>query len=374
MSIMQQRTFGVTVGMDALVPTRKHPNDQVICEDTGHVVRHADCFYSVDGTAFEDDEARDERDVDALRVDFEGFIGWSDEYRGSSDCADEYAYLVGEGDPGRVNDAVREWVDYAYGDSKDYPDEMIDDICTDLVDNVEMSVSHGYFGSSNHAVTLDSYECGECEEQIDISSSALLTALHERGDLEDLLDQLDRDFCFYRRSCYDSVTNTRTEGPIVSEGDYPDIILYNNTDIWYHAGVSEETAQKVWDTHAGLLFYRLYALCDDRGDHVRYVAHRFYRPNFLDFDDPAARAEVAKANDWHSYLGCVRRIEFVDHSDFPSESESEHGRIIGALVDIQDDAANRDGMDDDDDNGWRGWADQALEDAKLDYSDRYGPN
>ena len=240
---MMQKTFGPIVGLDPEVPIRRHPNDMIVCADTGNRVRHADCHYSADDEAWEDESERNDHDVDLLRTYFEGVIEWSDDWHASDDAAD---HLVQEGGGGYMRDNVKAWFDNRGVDYDDYPKDMIADICADHNLPMEVSISHGCFGSSDHDVTFDSYDCGECEEQVDLSGSELLTALHDRGDLEDLLEEIDREFCFYRNSKWDPATKTRTEGSIVSEGEYPCIMLYNCPDVWYHFGCSDDELQEVW--------------------------------------------------------------------------------------------------------------------------------
>ncbi len=343
----QQQTFGDVMGMDPMMPTRHHPNDMIVCEDTSDSVRYADCHFAADDTAFEDRDERDEYDLEALRAFFEGLVEWSDEYRGSQDCADDYAFLVSE-NPGCMLDNVKEWIDYNYDDHRNFDARMIDDICTDLVGYTEMKISHGCFGSSDHAVTFDSFDCGEVEEQIEVSGHDLLIALHGRGDLEGMLGELEGEFCIH---CWGR------EGSFVS-GDC--ITFFNNTDVWYHAGCDEETMQDVWDIHAGLILRRLFALCDDSGKHVRYVAQEFYRPTFNDFTEQTALDLVTEKHGWDG------PAEFVDHSDFPSESADEHQCVIDALKEIV--AC----LDNTDETGYFEWAEEALDDARADYADRYG--
>lgn len=342
----QQRTFGATMGMDPTVPTRSHPDDLSACMDSGDFIRYADCHFSTDGHPFENRDERNEYDLEALRAFFEKAVEWSDDYRGSQDCADDYAFLVRE-NPEHVPEGVKDWVDYNYGDYRDFDARMIDDVCTDLADqHVTMKISHGCFGSSDHAVTFDSYDCGEVEEQIEVSGSDLLAALHDRGDLEGMLGELN-EFCIAEH-----------RGSYVDHGT---ITFYTNTDIWYHAGCDEETMKDVWDTHAGLICRRLFALCDDSGKHVRYVSQEFYRPTFNDFTDKVALDLVAEKHDWDG------PVEFVDHTDFPSETAEEHQRVIDALKEIVG------GLDRHDDTGneYWDWADEALGDALADYEDRY---
>ena len=47
---MMQRTFGETVGLDAEVPVMGHPDDELVCQDTGKDTLRRDCIFAADGT------------------------------------------------------------------------------------------------------------------------------------------------------------------------------------------------------------------------------------------------------------------------------------------------------------------------------------
>jgi hypothetical protein len=351
-TIMMQHTFGAVVGLDPIVPVATLPDDLVECADTNDLLRYEDCLFSGDGTAFAGSEARDEHDEAALRTFFEGVIEWSDDYYSNGDGADSYAHLVTE-DGAYMREQVKEWVITTYGGVDNWPDRMIDDFCEALADQMEFSVTHGCFGSSDFDLTFDSFDVGEQEEQIDLSCYELLAELHDQGRLEGLLEEIESEFCLNRNSKWDEATKTRSEGTIVSPGKYPCIMLYNNTDMWHHFGCSDEKAEEVWKETAELLFYRVYRCGTD------YAVKSFYRPSFVDFDGSAACEAAAKQHGWDS-------AEFVNHGDWDNDAEDEHRALLECLYEVRGIAEN------DEEPSLDEWVKEAIDDACEDYEARFG--
>jgi len=245
-----QRTFDGT-----LEPIAPHPDDMVDCEDTGAYKRRAECVESVDGKFWEDREERYDHERDLVETYFKDFIDWSDEYRASDDCVGEYAHLVWE-DRERIMDNVREALGNLLGDewedSDGSNDDLIGDVVEALSEHVEFDTTTGYHGYSGLDVVFDSYDIGEVEEQVDINEIELLHDLHVRGDLEEILEDLDSDFCFqqFSHAIYDEkgkFTGKYKHEPIISRGEYPCIMLTNDTSLWYHYGCSEETLETVYN-------------------------------------------------------------------------------------------------------------------------------
>jgi hypothetical protein len=254
---MMQATFGAVVGLEAIMPIAHHPNDWVRCEDTNGWTRRSDCIEAVDGSNWLETEARNEHEEQIVKDYFDDIIKWSDEYHASSDCVNEYAYLVWENIEGlraRIKRVLEdEFYDYTKCDF--LTDEVLNDFCTALEDHVECKAVSGYYDPFE--VTFDSFDFGESEEQIDINGNELLHDLHERGDLEGYLDSLDCDFCFHRdsiRVCNDAGEFVRWDsGCFIRtdfDGKHPYIYLSNNTGLWYHYGCSSETFRTAWNEFA----------------------------------------------------------------------------------------------------------------------------
>ena len=348
----QQKTFGALVGLDPVVPVATLPDDLVACEDTNDLLRYADCLFAGDGKAFSEEEDRDDYDKDALRTLFKAIEQQVMKYNESGDGADAYAHLVTE-DDAHMRGNVEEWVTDNWGNSDDWSERMIDDFCEALADQMEFSVSHGCFGSSGLDVTFDSFGLDEAEEQIDLSCYDSLADLHDQGRLEGLLEEIDREFCFYRTGKWDEATGRYDRGPFVSPGKYPCITVYVYLDMVHHFGCSDETMKEVWKETAELLFYRVYRCGDD------YAICSFYCPSFLDFDSSAACEAAAKQHGWDS-------AEFVNHGDWDNDAENEHRALLECLYEVRDTAEN------DEEPSLDEWAKEAVDDAGRDYEERFG--
>jgi hypothetical protein len=230
---MMQMTFGPIVGMPPVVPVAPHPEDILDCTDSGNHLRRADCFFSADGLAFEDCDERYDHDLDLVGDLLKGLAEWWAEYRQSDDCMDEYVHLVAEY-PERVRAGVEEWIDYNYGNSDEFSDEMIEAVCDDLMEEVEMAWTKDRWDCDKLAVIFDSYDLGECHEQIEIRNEEVFSELYNRGDLVDMLEEWDIDY------------GVDTWG---LRGDYPNFTLMHNPGLVYFSGCSDETINRVWDKH-----------------------------------------------------------------------------------------------------------------------------
>ena len=126
----QQTTFGDIVGLDPIVPTRKHYDDLVECSD-GNMIAHGEVCYDYNGCAHSTDEDRHDADVVIVSDFLDGVAEWSCQYATSNaDYAYGYAHMIDEGCYNWWN-RVKEWFsdnfeDY-YGHSKydDYKDQLI---------------------------------------------------------------------------------------------------------------------------------------------------------------------------------------------------------------------------------------------------------
>jgi hypothetical protein len=199
MAELQNTLFG-----DGPVPTRAHPNDIVECSD-GTVCAIRDALVDCRGGFHSDDEDRHEANVAIVSDILKGVEEWSDEYHtGNVDYPDCYAYIVEEVShdwPERI----KEWVESNYGDyygHTDY-DDVMDELVSHVVEGIDGDYESEYNGNeyacySGSGCCLYSLDIGECEERIDIAGHDELMALHESGELDDVLDDLERDFCIGR--------------------------------------------------------------------------------------------------------------------------------------------------------------------------------
>jgi hypothetical protein len=243
-----QTTFP-NMGLDPVMPIAPHPNDLVICEDTGKYKRRADCLHSPDGTHFDDDEELAEHNEDAVDEFLNGVIEWSDEYHASEECGGQYGYLLGE-NPVQMRDNIRYALE-ELTDRIDFTDEFLNDMIDDLDDCIDFTCTSSCFGSSNQDVVFDSFDCGEVEEQIDINDVPLLAALHDEGKLEGILESLDREFCFGRtniRVCDDDGKFVRWDKGNIIQGDkHPSVTLINNTDLFYYFGCTNKALLEAYN-------------------------------------------------------------------------------------------------------------------------------
>jgi len=355
--MMMQRTFGAVVGLDPVVPTRPHPEDEVVCKDTGETKALRDCILAADGTVFEDHDERFEYDAGLVKVILESHIEWDDEYHQSNDCADNYHFLVGE-DSSTISEALTYWADsHTDSDSDDYPLLMREAVCRDILEQLEVKILRGHSTYDAPDITLGDYEVGETEVHVDIANNDVLAALVARGDLESILESLDRDFCIsslskrvvkggkfvrWEHDCY------------VSGGCFT---LMNNPDCRYVFGLSDEAMVSIWEEHAAKVDCRLYKVDGE------YSAEMFYDVSD-DFDSEWIRGEVAKR---HDSDGAV----FISHHDYVSESIAEHRELLTALAGILEKTSTEYLINGDRNAILAAWAEEALSDVEVDFSDRY---
>ena len=190
----------------SLVPTRPHVDDVVICYD-GSECRHADAYYDCKGDAHRDDDDRRERDVEIVS-DFLDEVGkWAEEYyTENEDYADGYGCIVSESHH-NWPDPVREWIENEYGDRMghtdfdDYIEKIVDKVCEELDGDFDCEAEYSYneySAYSGSGCCLGSFDIGEHEEQIEINEHDVLRDLHDRGDLDDVLDEVNCDVCVSR--------------------------------------------------------------------------------------------------------------------------------------------------------------------------------
>ncbi len=354
---MLQRTFGETVGLDPVVPTRPHPNDIVECLDTGEDKLRRDCIFAADGAAFADESERFEHEVCLVRQYLEGCIKWDDEFRRSDDCMSEYHFIVGE-DSSTLAEALTLWADWhTDSDSTDFPESMREAVCNEILEQMDVRVMVGYSTFGGPDIVLGDYECGDTEIQVDIEGNDILSILSDHDDLEAILEELGGEF---------SITSKRTpvkkDGKVVGwkhdsyvSGDC--FTLINDTDIRYVFGLSDEALVAIWDEHSNKVDCRLYRV------NGKYSAELFYDVDD-DYDTEWVCGRVAKR---HKSI-CA---EFISHHDYDSESVSEHRELLSALFDIVSDTGSEYPTTPGSNHIIAAWSEEALSDAETDFDGRY---
>ncbi len=358
--MMMQRTFGPTVGLDSEVPVAGHPSDLLVCHDTGEDMNRRDCLFAADGTPFADSDERIEYDIKLVHDILESHIEWDDEYRKSPDCTSEYHHIVGEDSTTLMENLVYWADDYLDSDSTDYPEEMREAVCADILETMEVSICEGYSPVGEPDVIAGSWECGETEIEVIIAENDVLAALADRGDLEVILESLDCEFCI------GSVRKpVRKNGAIVSwkHDCYISvgcITLINNTDIRYVFGLSNEAMEELWDEHADKTDCRLYQVHDEVTGGDKFVAEIFYGVD--GFYDDEHHCEIVVKRRKSSYA------IFVPHHDYPSESFHYHLRLMFGLEAIKDRAEPGSPASN---TVIAEWVGEALADAMIDIRSRY---
>jgi hypothetical protein len=202
---MQKTIFGETI------PVTSHRDDIVLCSD-GEERRRENALADCDGGWHGDDEARLEANGEIVGKILDAREKWSCEYNTENgDSADGYAGIVDERSDG-WNDRVKEWIEDNYDDEYDClehdPDvddlgynELIDFIVASVCDELEGQYDcepefHGseYACYSGKGCCLDSFDIGEVEEQISINDHPELKVLHDAGELDDVLDEVESDY------------------------------------------------------------------------------------------------------------------------------------------------------------------------------------
>jgi len=228
----------------ALVPTAPHVDDIVVCVD-GSECRHGDALFDCEGGAHRTDEDRHDRDVQVVS-DFLDEVGkWAEDYcTGNSDYPDAYSCLINEGCHD-WDDDVREWIENEYGDEcghtnfDDYIEEIVEKVCEELDGEFDCEAeynSNEYAAYSGSGCCLGSFDIGEHEEQIEINGHDVLRVLHERGDLDDVLDDVNCDVYINRdrrrekneETGYYEPVGRETYMPYEHNREHPDLLIYVN--------------------------------------------------------------------------------------------------------------------------------------------------
>lgn len=251
---MMQRTFGPIVGLDPMVPVGPHPDDNVICSD-GTDCKRSEAFIDCQGDPHSNDEDRIEQDV-AIVTDILGKEDeWVTEYcTENDDYTSAYDCIVDE-DRHTHAGHVEQWLRDKYGDISGYT--KFDDNMKELVDAVVEEIdgpfncdiyeydSSDYNCYSGSGCCLCSIEIGEYENQIDFDRHPALQVLHDKGILDDILDDVNCDVYVNRNRRREKNEKTGYYEPVGREtygadAEYPNILAYHNPGGQWHFIVDAE--------------------------------------------------------------------------------------------------------------------------------------
>lgn len=195
-----QRTLD-NCGLEPIVPIKAHADDDVVCTD-GETRKHKDVHYDCRGNAHNNEEDRFEADVQAVEAVLEDVDALVTDYcTGNSDYPDAYFCCVNETSHAWPT-IIKRWIEKHYGDTygrtnfDDRLDEVIKYICEELdaaYDCEPYYQGNEYASYYGKGCCLWATAIGEHEEQIDIDSNPVLKTLHDRGALDDVLDEVKSD-------------------------------------------------------------------------------------------------------------------------------------------------------------------------------------
>ena len=254
MTIEQQATFGETVGMEPLVPTRKHYDDLVECSD-GNMILHGEAFYDCNGCPHSTEEDRAEAELTIVTEILDAHAEWVCEYsRENTDYADGYYHCIVE-DSYAWNERIGRWfesnIEDYYGHSKydDCKDKLIEFICDGLNDCNDWEPEFSgdeYSAYSGSGCCMGSFDIGECEEQIEVNGNEALKELHDCGRLNDILDNYNGELYVSRDRRREKNEETGYYEYVGREhydhrgSDHPDIMGYVSPGGQWHFVVCEE--------------------------------------------------------------------------------------------------------------------------------------
>ncbi len=218
-----------------LVPNAPHPDDRMECSDNTYI-RRGDAFVDCTGTAHRDEEDCLEGNVDFVTELLDARAESACDYAEHEDYGVGYSHVVKE-THNEWKDRVKEWiVDSGIGqfDWDDYPELLswvTETVWQKLYDFDNWDAIHeesdyaAYYGKG---CCLASWEVGELEEQISLSDHPGLAELHDKGELEALLEVYNGELYISRNDHFDKETKTRVPDGYVSKGPCPDILGYVN--------------------------------------------------------------------------------------------------------------------------------------------------
>jgi len=126
---------------------------------------------------------------------------WAEDYIfDNSDYADNYLCLVCE-DQIRFRDEVVEWVCSNYENLDEDFGKLVWENLDPGFDSEAEAIRNEYASYSGKGCCIGAFEIGEYEEQVDFSNDDVLTELHDSGELDDYLDEVNCDVypCRHKR-------------------------------------------------------------------------------------------------------------------------------------------------------------------------------
>jgi hypothetical protein len=248
----QQATFGEVVGLEPTVPVGRHRDDLVECSD-GRVCPFHETYADYAGELHSTDEGRFDADVAIVAEYLDQADKWVCEYNTENEDSAELHYIVDEIGPAGWKGQVEEWVRDAEGDiygSTRFADidALVDTMCENIGgDDCEAEYDRAdYACYTGPGCSLWSWDIGECEEQHDINSVPVLKHFHDRGELDDILDQYRGDSYVSRNARREKNEETGYYEPVGREtydpynSDHPDILTYHTPGGQWHFVVPEE--------------------------------------------------------------------------------------------------------------------------------------
>lgn len=263
----RQLTFGSVVGMSADVPTERHDDDLVECSD-GTVRCHADVHYDCRGGAHGSDEDRMESNVEIVTEVLMKVDEWVVEYTTeNSDYPDGYAYICDEDAVNwrdRFVEYVRERLEYEFDlddlDTGDDRDEWLDSVADAVYERCDAGMDveaeydrNEYACYSGSGFAPYSLDIGEYENQLDIAEFDELQALHDAGELDDVLDHVNCDVYVNRSKRREKNEATgryedvgrETYMPYKHSEEHPNLMTYHSPGGQWHYVLSAESVDQM---------------------------------------------------------------------------------------------------------------------------------
>jgi hypothetical protein len=213
-----------------LVPVVAHRDDVVECSD-GTECRREEVLVDCRGKYHRDEDAVRDANDEIVKELLDAEDVWIGEYVASDDYGAGYAYLVSECSHG-WGDRVGEWLDDNYTDGEGWSRRPIcngnvrEAIIAHIVENIDWSDYEPHYQSDEYSrwygdgCCLDSFEVGEYEDQIEVSSRVEFKALAESGELEGCLDRYNGDLYIKCDDHYDRELGRRVRDGYISFGNF----------------------------------------------------------------------------------------------------------------------------------------------------------
>lgn len=189
---MSQATFGESFGLESVVPVKRMPTVEMMLAPEGT------CF-DIAGNPVESEDAVFEANAEIVKKILDADCKWYEDYAKTDDYGGDYAYLAAESGRTDWHDEVSEWVESNYSNYDGF-DDWSGEMIRAIIDGVDLRNDceaiywpSDYSMYSGDGICVDSWQLGELENQIDVSYHAELEALHDRGELEAILDHIEGD-------------------------------------------------------------------------------------------------------------------------------------------------------------------------------------